>query len=620
MSRELESRLNNLEQDTVRQLSGLPDAQPSAAFERSLWERLESAHAKREAGKLKWKTLLRMPKLGLIAASLLLVLAGGVLTESLIGKDQAKSLGTLITPLSAVEPRAMAFRLGERSKWSDIEFQLSTELPADVRHATVRRLERPQFDTANALQLAAQLGIEKASLVSQPADGGLIYVEGSGQRLWVDSRTGSWYLEYTDAQGGSRRIDGEQARQLALDWLAQKGLTPEDAYQVSLTPIGDEAWSVSLSPQAGPDGYSIVGGSPAVKVQVSRNGTIFTASGAWYASTEDDVLLPIIGFEQAMQALQHGEGELNSPGFTSYQEGSAVIQRVELGYQLAFGLDYTPYLVPVAAFYGELTPEGRDAVTFSAYVSLLEFEEKHNSGNFQLATSPLPARAEAPVLTESPVGSSESELPLLRELFGAGGDLSTTSWDGGWLWRGEHESGSKPAGAEAVVELARSVAGQIAALPGELGDAEIVGMDEKYALVRFDLLYDGIVVDGLGMNSGSYLAMQIRLSDGVVTQVNCARPMQSGEKQPLLSSEQAWSKLLDNQAVIYLDDFGDALSGSKFVADSSRVTSVRLAYVPRFREFARNEHYDLKYIFSGTAQVGSQTVKFSALVDAVEEK
>jgi hypothetical protein len=69
--------------------------------------------------------------------------------------------------------------------------------------------------------------------------------------------------------------------------------------------------------------------------------------------------------------------------------------------------------------------------------------------------------------------------------------------------------------------------------------------------------------------------------------------------------------------VVLLDGHLTAIPGSRFVAGASRVTVTGLVSVPRHPEFARNEHYDLKYLFSGEARVGDRTIKFTALVDAV---
>lgn len=87
----------------------------------------------------------------------------------------------------------------------------------------------------------------------------------------------------------------------------------------------------------------------------------------------------------------------------------------------------------------------------------------------------------------------------------------------------------------------------------------------------------------------------------------------------LLTPEQAWEQLLANKSQVHVEGFFGVMPGDRFVASSSSVTRVELAYIPRHPELVRNEKYDLVYMFRGQSQVGEREIGFTAYVDAVKQ-
>lgn len=76
-------------------------------------------------------------------------------------------------------------------------------------------------------------------------------------------------------------------------------------------------------------------------------------------------------------------------------------------------------------------------------------------------------------------------------------------------------------------------------------------------------------------------------------------------------------QLLANRSKIHVDGFFGTMPGDQFVVDSSRVTSVKLAYLPRYPELSCNEDYDLQYVFEGEGHIAGRSIQFRAFVDAV---
>ncbi|HHV06963.1 MAG TPA: hypothetical protein GXX69_01930, partial [Firmicutes bacterium] len=158
-------------------------------------------------------------------------------------------------------------------------------------------------------------------------------------------------------------------------------------------------------------------------------------------------------------------------------------------------------------------------------------------------------------------------------------------------------------------------------LPGQVGEGQVLpGADnDSYTYVMFPLLYEGQPVTTC--NSPGYISnVGIQLGpDGAVWSVHLAHPMEAlPEEAKLISPEEAWDKLQQNDHLIFLEEMWGLMPGDRFAAAYSRVEKVELVYWPRYYQVVRNEHYHIKYAFSGTTQIGDRQMKFTALVDAVQ--
>jgi len=389
---------------------------------------------------------------------------------------------------------------------------------------------------------------------------------------------------------------------------------------------------VTLRRAAAPDGLPVAGDELRIIVSLSMDGRVYTAYGNWYP-VEDSFASGLIRYEEALERLRRGEGLFEARG--GYNPGAAVIETVELAYRLAFALDHTPYLVPVAVFRGEFAPDQGEPRPFAAYVSLLEYRTGPNAGNFVLDAALPDVPETARGLRERPLAATEAELPVLASHFGLtgspGGDgvirgprgqeLGPTSWDGGWIYCGPEASTQAPEAARvdvpALVEAARALAAGLPALPGEPGEPQLVESGSgEWTGVRIPLLYDGLpVVEPDGRGYSSHLWVWQMGTDREVWTVKCSYPMEftAGEEIPLLTPGEAWERLLRNESLVYMDGFLGVIPGGRFVVPESRITHVDLVYLPRHPQLAQ---YDLMYRFAGEAAVGGDRVEFAAYVHA----
>lgn len=640
-----EARLAALEREMGQRLRSLPAVRPGAALEERVMGVVRSerlAAGKVGASGRQWAGWARFGSRSIVkvaAAAAAVALVAGLGVHFLGPSRDLGGIGLLLAPsaqAASFQASDLSFRLGS-SSLRDVDFEIGAALPEIGKTGVVAVYRRPALTSADALSLAASLGIKGAQLLSAPGD--RVAVAGTSDvSVWLDLEVGSWY--YTDisrpnenSAGGSGAASSgsDAARNLAEQWLATAGKLPRTGY--TATVAGDEtapgSYLVTVRPESGPDGLPIVGGSPSLWVRLG-GGRVVDAGGTWYEEN-DRLEADLVSLEDAIDALRRGEGEFLAHG----SGGTAVIKKAELGYQLAYGLDFVPYLVPVAVFSGDYRAEGQPVEPFQAYVSVLRYEGGPNPGNFTLDTK-LPAGGlTAPSLGERAIAVSEAELPALAQFFGAaiaanggvdggngaGGEIATTSWDGGWLWRGRWTASgvtvAQPMARDAVLAIATELARKLPVLPGRLGTPKILVDDPGFAWVSFPLLYDGIGVLALDPTSTSALNVQVHKPDGAVIAVNCVRPMTVGESRPVISAEQAWDKLLlAGEAQVTLGGYLENVPASRFSALVSKVTGVTLAAIPEHPELSRNAVYHLAYAFSGEARVGDHTIAFTALVAA----
>lgn len=186
------------------------------------------------------------------------------------------------------------------------------------------------------------------------------------------------------------------------------------------------------------------------------------------------------------------------------------------------------------------------------------------------------------------------------------------------------ERSSTPASDEAAIASADKIVANIPKLPGELGQSFIryqAGDDFKY--VVYPLLYEGRFVFNTDAGPGGYISfVSVQVGPrGEIWSVHCAKPMiLLPDKKLLIRPEKAWEKLLKNDSLIRVEGFFGFIPGDRFAAAYSKVTGVELVYKPRYTNIARNENYDIVYMFTGTARIGTKDVQFTAFVDAVADK
>lgn len=205
---------------------------------------------------------------------------------------------------------------------------------------------------------------------------------------------------------------------------------------------------------------------------------------------------------------------------------------------------------------------------------------------------------------------------------GEKGEISPTSWDGGWLYRSQLigiAHSSAPVSDEVAVASANQVVANLPILPGDLGQPFVrAGVGDDFKYVIYPIIYEGKYVFSTG-GPGYESCISVQVGpQGEIWSVQCTNPMVLLEdKQPLIRPEKAWQKLLKNDSLIGIEGFFGFIPGNRFAATYSKVTKIELVYKPRYTNMARNENYDIVYMFTGTTRVGTKDVRFKAFVNAV---
>lgn len=628
------NKRDELERELEQKLRGLPGVSPDPEFKEDLKRRLQARQIKQitpaaDTGRGRR----RVVRTGALAATVLLLLAGW-LTFFTPGPGPGANPGPLF--LTSAQAGLPGITLGSGlDTLREVVFEVRGALPPAEEELVALKYQHGAMTGDEALALARQLGITEPQLAGteeEMSTTGIAYIPGKEGNLTVWLNHGLWL--YTNNQGPANgsSVTGGKLEDVAVNWLKGAGLLPTEEYALTLNREGEATGEVILRPQTAPAGLPLMGAAPELRVTVN-SGAVIQATGNWYTGAEE-VKVKARDYQAALKALQRGEGVFEAGNFQPFSPGVAVVERVETAYQLAYAIDYTPYLVPVAVFKGSHTPEGGSAGEFTAYVPLVENEARPNSGNFGLDNTSLPrAPAAAPSVKERGNAATAAELPALAAIFGldgrpdgngtirgAAGELSPATWDGGWLYRSANSGqrqGSVYPGAEKVLADTGKLVGRLP-LPGTPGTPEIrdngPGEDK---LVIYPLLYQGLPITSLDPPGyASYVSVQVG-PGGDVWSVYCSRPMQlSGEEKQVLTPEKAWEQLLANNSLIHVEGFFGMMPGNMFTAVSAVVSGAELAYVPRSPGLMRNEHYDLKYVFSGVARVGEREVQYKAFVDA----
>ncbi|KJS73497.1 MAG: hypothetical protein JL56_10295 [Desulfotomaculum sp. BICA1-6] len=640
----MKDEFEKLNSDLGKRLREFPDVQADTVFKDKLRSKLLAGHT-RKSKRGRYRGFSLFIRLGSVAAVLVVMLAGWLAFFNPEKDSNRPNVGPLfMAQAQASNTPVPQITLGSGlDGLRQVQFKMQGDMPAGLEEGNVYRYKNEEMTAQKAMELARRLGISNAELVedgSNIPENRHIYITGQNADLTVWPFQGSWYyFGHPDGATGGGQLTVSEMENAALEWLKAAGLLPQDDFNVEHTMQEPQAADVVLTeivltlPEA-PNGLALTGYIPEIRVTVTSGGKVTQANGTWY-SEEQAIKMPFADYNEALEALRRGEGVFEAPSYRHYQTGTAMIQRVQTAYQLAYAIDYTPYLVPVAVFSGEYKPAGEPEGQFTALVPLLKNYVRPNSGNFALQTKLPVVDSALTSVVERGVAASRSEIPHLAAFFNikgqpledgsirdANAEISPTSWDGGWLYRANINAQIQDnrISEDKALEIATGLVQQIPVLPGEPGTPVIRDDGSGFSLVVFPLLYSGVAItssDPPGF--ASYIAVQLG-PEGDVWSVNCFRPMQAApEEKPLLTPEQAWDKLLVNKSQIHVEGFFGSMPGDRFVADSSSVTAVELAYIPRHPEMMRNDNYDLVYVFTGQAQVGERLVNFTAYVDAVKE-
>lgn len=634
----VQDEFKKLEAELGERLRELPGVQADSAFKDSLRNRLVAGHAgNNKPGRVKSNSIL--VRYVSVAAVLVVILAGWL---ALFNPKESGSPN--IGPLFMAQAQAGGVPMprvtlgGGLDALRQVEFKAQDTMPSGPGEGNVFRLQHDELTVDRAMDLAGRLGMENPVVVEDGStipENRHIYITGTNANL-VTWPQGSWlYTRHQDGPAGTEgRLTAPDMEAAVLKWLEAAGLLPQEEFTVQNNPL-DYGAEILLRREKTLDGAPLTGFVPEIKVTVTSDGEVIEAYGTWYA---DDLTfkMPLATYDEALEALERGEGVFEAPNYRHYQAGTATISDVQTAYQLAYAIDYTPYLVPVAVFTGQYRPEGGTAGEFTALVPLLKNEARPNSGNFVLKTELPAAPVALPTVVERDVEVARAELQQLADFFGidgepaadgtirdAGGEISATSWDGGWLYRvnysGQVREENRIDEARAL-EIATGLVRRIPVLPGTPGEPVVRDDGSGFSLVVFPLLYNGIPVTS--SNPPGYVSfLSVQLGPrGDVWSVNCAHPMQTAPGgKLLLTPEQAWEQLLDNKSLVHVDGFFGSMPGDRFVAAWSGVTTAALVYIPRHPELTRNENYDPVYMFKGSARVGERQVGFTAYVDAVRQ-
>ena len=650
-----ENKFKEIECDLGTRLRQLPPVEPDTSFKDRLRDRLVSLCHSRHAPSLGQRLAGRIPsplRLAAIAAVFLVALAAGWLAFfSPDGKEEPGPLFFLRAEAgTGTDTVGFRLTLDQFNVLSQLRFETGRDLPKGPQFGVLIKLAHGEFTVEEAIGLARRLGMKNPQMVKDPLGGPTgqndVHLCDEDRHLWVWLRQGSWiYCRMGQAPPlGNREYSQEEIKEAALAWLKAGGVLPREAYELTsgkaqgYEGAGKPVYAVILRPKNIPVHSGIPGAEPAIRIVLRCDGVVMSATATWYTPGES-YNTGLQSYNEALEALKHGEGVFEARNFRLGGSGTAVVNNVVQGYRLAYTLDLEPYLAPVAVFTGSYTPEGGAADDFSAYVSLLKTKDRPNAGNFQLDTGLPQTPASVKMVRERPLSETKAELRALAAHFGIAGEpdesgayrgangqeLVSTSWDGGWLYRAPQpwdlQPPDQPPAPEQLLEKARLLVTGLPVLPGEPGEAELLaatrGSDQW---VVFPLLYSGLPTYRLLEPARDVPRIAVQFGPkGDVWSINCGLPLeQTAETVRIITPDQAWAKLCANQSQVYVEGIYGPVPGKSFTAASARVSEVRLAYVPRYPQSARNEFYDLKYIFSGEARFENRKASFTALVDAGE--
>lgn len=664
-----------LEHDMGKKLESLTDAHVDEEFKNRLWEDLKSRYNETNPQKTnktcnidnktpKGNKKGLLIKWGSIAAAVLFLSSLFVTTFLPLRKANDVAMSPLLFPMQAFAAGGSDLSLDAGfDTLREVKFEVKGDLPKAPQKGQIFCLQNRLTTVDDYMSMAKAIGMKNPEIVGKDPNDSVsqFFSIISGKHyLMVWPKSGIWDYEYRiyelnefendlkeDEEGNvkedmedGKEIDKESAKDIAKQWLKKLGQLPNEEYKMTVEDTRDSdipvalGFSVVLVPETGPDANKSHDANKPVemgrqiRMLIGTDGQVISASYNWPELKETSEI-PLADYDEAIESLNRGEGRFDAKEYFG-EKGVAFIQDVEIGYQLAYSIDYTPYLVPIGIFSGKLTSQGTTK-SFTAYIPMLKKPGIKNAANFDIRTEFPEYRKEANLITERQHSLTQSELESLMTFFGMekksqeedlingtkGEELHYTSYDYGWLYRGQKHTTTKQVSEEKAVEIAQDIAKKIPVLPGTLGKPWIYPTgEEEFYTIGLPFLYDGIPV--VTPNYPGYVSHIIisLYKDGTLWSVDSRMHMEAGKKVELISPQEAKQKLLENEYIMTIDDLFGYFYGDRFAADKSTVTKIELVYIPCHPELARSEEYTLMYRFSGKTIISGNEMDFAAFVKA----
>ncbi|MDD2211650.1 MAG: hypothetical protein PHV56_01525 [Clostridia bacterium] len=652
-----------LELDIGRRLSNLTDVHVDEEFKNKLWEDLKfkynetnpvKANKTYNTGTAKCKKKGLYMKWGAIAVAVLLVITFLPLRET---NDVEMSSLLSPTQVFALGGSDLALDAGFNTL-RDVRFEVKEALPTAPPKGQIFRLQSKLTTVDDYLRMAKNMGMKNPEVMgkeSQESVSQFFSIISGKHYLMVWPKSGVWEYEYRDYEldeldsdleegkvkenvEDDQKIDQEMAKAIAEEWLKKLEQLPHEKYKMTVEDTRNSDIPVALGfnvvfiPESSPDANKSVETGRRIRIFIGTEGQVINASYNWPELKETSEI-PLADYTEAIEALNRGEGRFNVKRYWG-EKGVASIEDVEIGHQLAYGIDYTPYLVPTCIFAGKFTSQ-ETTQDFTASIPLLKKPAMKNAANFAIKTKLPEYRKKGNLIAERQQGLTQAELESLASFFGIekksqeensingtkGEELHYTSYDYGWLYRGQTHTTTKQLSEEKAVQIAQKIANDIPVVPGTLGKPWILPTGgEEFYTIGFPFIYEGIpVVTPSFPGYVSYIVISL-YKDGTLWSVDSKMPMEAmGEKMKLISPQEAKQMLLENDYIMTIDNLFGYSYGDRFAADKSTVTKIELVYIPCHPELARSKDYTLMYRFSGKTIISGNEMDFAAFVRAQKE-
>jgi hypothetical protein len=643
-----------------KKLSNLTDVHVDEDFKNKLWEELKfkynetnpikankTYHTDNKTAQRKKKGLYM--KWGAIAVAVLLVITVLPLRKT---NDLEMTTRLLPTQVFAIGGSDLALDAGFDTL-RDVQFEVKGDLPTAPPKGQIFRLQSKLTTVDDYLLMAKTMGMKNPEVMgkeSQESVSQFFSIISDKHYLMVWPKSGIWEYEYRDyeldepdsdlkgssiKEEDSPKIDQELAQDIAKEWLKKLEQFPHEKYKMTVEDTRNSdipvamGFNVVFIPEASPDVNKSVEMGRRIRIFIGTDGQVINASYNWPELKETSEI-SLANYAEAIEVLNRGEGRFNVKRYWG-EKGVASIESVDMGYQLAYGIDYTPYLVPTCIFAGKFTSQ-ETTQDFTASLPLLKKPAMKNAANFTIKTKLPEYRQAANLIAEKQQGLTQAELESLASFFGIeqksqeensisgtkGEELHYTSYDYGWLYRGQTHTTAKQLSAEKAVQIAQKIANNIPVVPGSLGKPWILPTGgEEFYTIGFPFIYEGIpVVTPSYPSYVSYLVISL-YKDGTPWSVDSTMPMEAtGEKVELISPREAKQKLLENDYIMAIDNLFGYSYGDRFAADKSTVTKIELVYIPCHPELVRSKDYTLMYRFSGKTMISGNEMDFAAFVRA----